>query len=221
MPIIHTLNLRLANAYLIENHHGLFLVDTGMPGDDRQILRKIDSIGGKNLRFIFITHAHIDHFGGAASIQRQTGAPIGVHQGDAAALAAGYTNVGQAHGVGKFVQWMLPILNTVYHPETSPADFLFEDGDSLEKFGLNAIVVHTPGHTPGSSSLFLKNREIFVGDLLSTSGGIHPQRYFATNWNLIPKSLERLRTLQPKAIYPGHGKHIIDGSALDHIVTTL
>jgi glyoxylase-like metal-dependent hydrolase (beta-lactamase superfamily II) len=214
MPIIHTLNLRLANAYLIENQRGLFLIDTGMPGDDRLILRKIDSISGKNLQFIFITHAHIDHFGGATLIQRQTGAPIGIHHGDAVALASGCTNVGQARGLGKVIQWMLPILNTIYHPVTSPADFLFEDGDSLEKFGLNAIVVHTPGHTPGSSSLLLEDRQMFVGDLLSTNGGIHPQRYFATNWNLISQSLERLRTLQPKAIYPGHGKQTIDGNAL-------
>ena len=221
MPIIHTLNLRMANVYLIENHRGLFLIDTGMPGDDRQILRKIDSISSKNLRFIFITHVHLDHFGSAAAIQRYTGAPIGIHRADAVALATGRTDLGRVRGSGRIIQWILPLFNAVYHPKTQPADFLYEDGDSLEEFGLNALVVHTPGHTPGSSSVLLEDRNVFVGDLLSTNGGTHPQRYFATDWNQIPQSLRRLGAFHPKAIYPGHGKRSIDGTALNQMIAAL
>ena len=68
---IHTLSLSMANVYVIENQLGLVLVDAGMPGNERKILSYISRLNGKQLDLIYITHAHLDHYGTAAALKRE------------------------------------------------------------------------------------------------------------------------------------------------------
>ncbi|MEE8120077.1 MAG: MBL fold metallo-hydrolase [Anaerolineales bacterium] len=67
---VHLLPLRMSNAYLIELPAALVLIDAGSPGDTQKILSRLNAFIGKPLRLIHITHAHLDHYGAAASIQR-------------------------------------------------------------------------------------------------------------------------------------------------------
>ncbi len=66
---------------------GAVLVDAGLPGYAGPILAKLEELGHPDLRLIYITHAHVDHYGSAAAVQRATGAPIAVHADDAGDLA--------------------------------------------------------------------------------------------------------------------------------------
>jgi len=217
---IHPIHLRFSNAFLIENNKDLFLIDTGMPGDEKYILEAIHSLIGRKLRLIFITHAHLDHFGGAAIIKAQTGAPVGIHREDANAFANGDTKLGHARGKGKIIKGLLPLFQALYPPQTTIADFLYDDGDLIGNFGINARIIHTPGHTPGSASLLL-DEYLFVGDLLSSTGEPHYQRYYATNWEQIPQSLIKIEALHAKTIYPGHGRQTISGSELHQMIETI
>ncbi len=97
------------------------------------------------------------------------------------------------------LEWLLP-------PEPVQADLLAEEGTTYGDIGLPAHVVHTPGHTPGSSCLVTEDGLVFAGDLVSTTGGPHPQRFFADNWQQVRESLRRLENLEPKLAYPGHGR---------------
>ena len=221
MLSVHTLHLRMSNAYLIENQVGLFLVDAGMPGDERHIITRIKTLGYNSLRLIFLTHAHIDHFGSAFAMSQLTGAPIAIHHADAGALANGKTHLGEVRGRGRLIRQVLPILERFLRFEARPPDIMLEDDSELEKYGLYASVVHTPGHTPGSITLFLENRYAFVGDLISTNGAPHVQRYYASDWSQIPTSLTRLQSLKPDVIYPGHGHQPLNREGLDVLCSNI
>jgi hydroxyacylglutathione hydrolase len=202
---IHTLKLPLANAYLLETESGMHLVDAGAPGDAGRIQRRMDRIGRADLKLIYLTHAHIDHFGAAAELRRRTGAPVAIHADDAQALAKAETRLGQVRGRGRLIGALLPLLERVLPPEPLQADLLVEDGQSLAEYGLEARVLHTPGHTAGSTCLMVEGNLAFAGDLVSSTGGPHPQRYFAVNWPQVAASLARLKSAQPELSYAGHG----------------
>ncbi len=214
---VHRVPVRMARAYLIESRAGLVLVDAGLPGSERAVLRRMRALGRSDLQLIFITHAHLDHYGSAAALRRLTGAPIAVHRADADALARGETPLGTVRGRGWLVGALFTLFEPVLRPEPTPADLLLEDGDDLRAYGLDATVLHTPGHTPGSSCLIVEGRLAFAGDLLLTTGALHSQRLFAADWSLIPRSVARLQALRPEWVYPGHGRGPVSGEALQHL----
>lgn len=214
---VHIIQAGLGCAHLIEYDRGLVLVDTGSRGNERKILRCIRSLGRDDLRLIFITHAHLDHYGSAAALRRLTGAPIAIHHADAAAMGRGETPLGSVRGRGRLGLVLLQFGGAILAPEPTPADILLDDGEDLASFGLDAVVVHTPGHTPGSSSLLVEKRLALVGDLLSTRGHPHVQRFYATDWTLIQASLTRIQALKPEWVYPGHGSHPMSGETLQKL----
>ena len=214
---VHTLALRMANAYLLEFPSGLLLVDTGAPGSARIVLRSMQEIERDDLRLIYITHAHYDHYGSAAELRRLTGASLAVHPGDAAAMAAGLSPLGSARGRGRPVQAFTRLFSPWLRLTPAPPDLSLAGGQDLASLGFPATIIHTPGHTPGSSCLLVMDRLAFVGDLLSTSRRPHLQRYYASDWNQLPGSLARLQALHPELVYPGHGNHPLDGASLQRL----
>jgi glyoxylase-like metal-dependent hydrolase (beta-lactamase superfamily II) len=195
----------MATAYLIESETGLVLVDTGARRSEERILRKMREIGHSDLALIYITHAHLDHYGSAALLRGRTGAKIAIHRADADDLAKARTQLGSARGIGVIKRALLPLTMPLLKPEPTPPDMVLDDGDHLDIPGLDARVLHTPGHTPGSSSLIVQGRFAFAGDLLSTNWYPHAQSFFALDWGALPKSLGRLRACDPELVYTGHG----------------
>lgn len=215
MPVrIHTLSLRMSQAYLIEDDGGLILVDAGLRGEARAVLKKMRSIGREDLRLIFITHAHLDHYGSAAELRRVTGASIAVHHLDEEPMALGETRIGSARNMGRALAALLPLVHPLLHPEPVKANLVFEDGFEFGEYGLDAKVLHTPGHTDGSSCLMVQSRSAFTGDLITYRGGARLQRYFAQDWSALPTSLGRLKAEQPDWVYPGHGHEPIKADEL-------
>jgi len=216
-PRIHPVFAGLSTTYLVESEAGIILVDAGCPHYERSILRRVRALENGPLRLIFVTHAHLDHYGSAASLRCLTGAPIAIHRADAGAMAEGKTPIGSVHGSGWLMWTLLRLCEPYVRPEPTPPDLLLDDGDDLRAFGLDAAVVHTPGHTPGSSSLIVEGRVAFVGDLLSTSVRPRVQRSFADDWSLIPHSLARLQALRPEWVYTGHGRRPLSRAALQRL----
>ena len=210
---VHSIEAGLSWCHLIEFESGSVLVDAGSPGKADLITRKIESLAGKPLRLILITHAHMDHYGAAAEIRRRTGAPIAIHRADAESMARGETRVGHVRLWGHLVKWILPIVERVLKPEATAADEPLEDGDALDRFGLNARVVHTPGHTPGSICLILADGQAFVGDLASAMGWPHAQVLYAQDWDGLRASIQHMQSLEPTRVYTGHGGRPIEGPA--------
>jgi hydroxyacylglutathione hydrolase len=110
------------------------------PGDE--VNRILDLLGRHKLtvKAIVSTHAHIDHVGGLSKLHQYTGAPVLMHRDDLPLYSA--MDV-QASFLG------------VHPPELVEIDQLLKEGDSLRWGSFEAQVIHTPGHTPGSVSLYL------------------------------------------------------------------
>ena len=216
---VHHIQLRMSNAYVIELPSALFLIDAGSPGDAKKILTRLNAFRGKPLRLIYITHAHLDHYGESASVQRATNAPLMIHAEDADAISKGETHLGHVRGRGRLTAALMPIVKRLFPVEPVTADHLVHDGQDLQDFGLPGYVLHTPGHTPGSTSLIVDGRLAFIGDLISTFGVPHTQQLYANDWSEIEKSLDRLKALDLEWLYPGHGRRPLSGAEFASLVS--
>jgi glyoxylase-like metal-dependent hydrolase (beta-lactamase superfamily II) len=203
------IQLPLSNAYLVRGQHW-FLIDTGAPGDASRILRAAHRQGIQpgDIAFILLTHGHVDHFGSAATLRQFTGAPIAVHQADLPYLEQGRNPEMAAVDLeGRLLRPFLPWSA----PPLTP-DIIFTDDIDLRAYGLEATVLPTPGHSPGSVALLLPDGALFAGDLLRggyLGGRIMPRRpnppFFATDLAQLWESLERVLTLPFTTMYVGHG----------------
>ena len=214
---IHPVACGLGFAFLVEASQGLFLVDSGSPGQQERVLAKMKALGRTDLKLIWITHAHYDHYGSAAALRMLTGAQIGVHPLDAPSLVSGQSPLGIPHYYGLIFALVQPMVNRIRSlPATSP-DFMLEDGETLERFGFNASVMHTPGHTPGHTCLLLPNGIAFAADLIASFPYARRQFLVATDWSQLPTSLRRFQAAQPEWTYSGHSRHPIPGRMLQKI----
>ena len=110
MPLqVHDISMGMVQAYLIQSEAGLVLVDAGMPRYERRVMRRMQALGRDDLRLIFITHAHLDHYGSAAALRRLTGAPVAIHRADADAMSRGETPIRSARSRGKLLLPLLPL----------------------------------------------------------------------------------------------------------------
>jgi glyoxylase-like metal-dependent hydrolase (beta-lactamase superfamily II) len=214
---IHPIRMGLSVAYLIEGDSGMVLVDAGLPGREHAVMRRLRVLARDDVKLIFITHAHIDHYGSAAALRRLTGAPIGIHHRDADAMACGETRVGSVRGWGRVAWPVMRPFERLLRPAPTPPDVLLEDGDDLRAYGVDAVVLHTPGHTPGSACLIVQGQWAFVGDLLSTSLWPHIQQSYADDWSLLQPSLRRLQMFAPCRTYAGHGRRPLSRDALQRL----
>jgi glyoxylase-like metal-dependent hydrolase (beta-lactamase superfamily II) len=180
---VHSLRLGLGRAYLLEFPGGMILVDSGSPVQEGKVVHALRRLGRSDLRLIFITHAHLDHYGSAAALRRISGAPVAIHRLDAAAMAQARTDVGKARSFGRLIRLAIPLAESLLNPEPLQADMLLDDGDDLGIADLNARVLHVPGHTAGSASLIVQDRLAFAGDLILTTGYPRFQKFFAQDWS--------------------------------------
>ena len=162
------------------------------PGDETgRIHRRLISLGLK-LKQILVTHAHIDHVGGALKLKRLTGAPILLNENDLPLLKMMEEQAG----------WI-----GVETPEIAPPDASLTDGliVGLERYP--ATVLHTPGHTQGSVCLhFAPLNMLIAGDTLF-AGSIGRTDLPGGNSQQILDSIHsRLLALPEETrVLPGHG----------------
>ncbi len=172
-----------------ETTHEGMVID---PGDDIEDV--LDLIEKHNLKIkqIVITHAHIDHVGGAMKLRAATGAPILLNQNDYALLKM--MDV-QAAWIG------------MKDPGKVEIDHSLGQSDKVQAGSLTADVIHTPGHTEGSICLYfpLENK-LVAGDTLF-AGSIGRTDLPGGSMEKIIRSLrEKVMALPDDTlVVPGHG----------------
>jgi hydroxyacylglutathione hydrolase len=169
--------------------HEAVVVD---PGDNiPEILSRLQK-HGLTLRQIVITHAHIDHVGGAALLKKATGAPVFLNQEDLGLLGAMEVQAG----------WL-----GVPTPEVASPDASADDGLTVGLATLPAEVIHTPGHTPGSICLLFPQQHLLLAGDTLFAGSIGRTDLPGGDGRQILRSLrERLMVLpETTRVLPGHG----------------
>ena len=157
------------NSFIIEMKDGLMVVDTGWRKGVDVVIRAIRETGyhPKDVKFIVLTHAHFDHFGFALELQVRTGARIAAHRADVPYFEKGGPGVFPPLIAGR-IQNQKRLAGKLFHVPGVSIDLTLEDGDHLEDWR----ILHTPGHTPGTISLYAENRKVLI-----TGGWAIPRRF--------------------------------------------
>src|SRR5437667_3116559 len=214
---VYRVPARAANAYLVEADNGLVLVDTGLPGSEKRILKAIAGLGREpsDVKLILLTHRHLDHIGSAAALKKETSGMLVSHPFEKPYVAGTLVIITpRAWSLyARIVRRVLAVVSSTmklfrlikYHPVH--VDEAADEESVLEKDGLDGSIVWTPGHTKGSVSLFLNESKVaIIGDLLTSKRGKLVEPMFMENTSQTRSSVQRILDLDPVTLCPGHGK---------------
>ena len=208
------------HAFLLDDGHGLTLIDTLYDTDGDRVLSAIRRLGRapNDLKHIALTHGHRSHLGGLAALKRLSGATVSAHAWEADIIAG--------ERKAQPVTWRpVPPLRTwwrIYHLQLGinlgrgrhpacPIDRAVDDGDALGPLQ----VIHAPGHSPGHLAFYWpERRTLFAGDAIATWPALAPGW---PSFNLNPTrhraSLRRLAALDVGVVAVGHGEPIVEDAA--------
>ena len=133
------------SSLLIETDDGLILVDGGLPQTAALIEANIENAGFDpvNIKAIFVSHAHFDHAGGLAALQRLTGAPVYTSDDGVVGLETGELQSDDPQFLHGPENTSFPAIENVV---------ALSDRASVSVGGVEVSAVYTPGHTPGGTS---------------------------------------------------------------------
>jgi len=176
------------------------VVDPG--GNPERILEEIESLG-LTVCAILHTHAHLDHFLASGHIKKATGAPLCLHPQD--------------KDLWNMLEIQCQMFGVPYAPVPPPDQWLSDD-EAFAVGPYSGIVIHTPGHTPGSACFYFEDQGLlFSGDTLFR-GGIGRTDLWGGDGQAITRSIqERLYSLKENTlVIPGHGGESSIGWEREH-----
>lgn len=200
---IHQVDGVNANVFLVIDGKELTVIDTGMPRNAGKILAHIHKIGRQpsDISRIILTHCHIDHVGSAQELKKLTNAKVAVHQEDAP-FVAGEKMLPRSRGATGI---LFKAGSFFFRSKPVQPDLILKESDKVGTL----IVIHTPGHTPGSISLHDPERGVlFVGDTVRFTNGkvtATPER-FTLDVHQATQSIGKISQLDFNVMLSGHGE---------------
>ncbi|MBE0011085.1 MBL fold metallo-hydrolase [Arthrobacter sp. AET 35A] len=224
---IHRIEHAGVNCYLVEDGDRVMVVDAGLPATWRLLTTALGELGKsiRDVSALVLTHAHFDHLGFAARLQREASVPILVHPGDTYIAAHPY----------RYKHEKARIVYPLRYPRAIPVLARMTMAGALTVKGVTNVralhpgqyaelpgqpeLIHTPGHTDGHCALHFPDRNtIITGDALVTldpyTGATGPQIVSAAataDTTAALASLENLAQTDAATVLPGHGEPWHDG----------
>lgn len=183
------------NCYLVicDRTQETLIIDPGFA--EYEGAHVLNELGRYNARvkYVINTHGHADHISGNMNVKEKTNAQIATHCDDAEMLTNPLKNLSEMLGL------------RVHSP---PPDRMLQDGDKIKVGALKFEVIHTPGHTPGSISLYCRSENIvFTGDTLFAGSVGRADLPGASLEKLMSSIKSKLLSMPDETIvYPGHGE---------------
>lgn len=209
---IKVINLDFVNAYLVEVKDGYILIDTGLPQQWEKLDKELMSSGCSpgRLKLVMITHGDWDHTGNCAMLQEKYKAKIAMHSADAF-MAEGFVLLKRKiRTLSRRIFFMFMMLmmklrkNKIKFNKFKP-DMLLADGQDMGEYGFDAKIIHIPGHTIGSIGILTNEGDLFAGDTFVNRKKPDSAEIIA-NLQELENSIEMLKKMNIKMVYPGHGR---------------
>ena len=199
------------SCYLIKTDSGYILIDTGVPALRDVLEQELASAGcvPGNLKLIILTNGGMDATGNCAYIREKYGAKVAVHHRDSDMVEYGTKNDRE---------WKTPfyqIVSVLTKPLAKKMlaalvrfkpDLRIDESFDLSEYGFNAKIIHVPGYTPGSIGILTPEGDFFSGNTITHSAGTYISPYVLTTYAELGASLEKLKQLAIKTVYPCIGK---------------
>jgi glyoxylase-like metal-dependent hydrolase (beta-lactamase superfamily II) len=197
------------NCYLLAAGDGYILIDTGFSRKRAQLEKSLESKScepGK-LRLILLTHGDSDHAGNCAYLREKFGCKIAMHSLDLGMVERGdmrFNRKAKPDKMSLIARVMVFVVGAFFKGATKfdkfTPDVLIDEGFDLSRYGLNAKVLHIPGHSRGSIGILTDDGKLFSGDFAIPGFG------FIDDMADHNASMEKLIQLNIETIFPGHGK---------------
>ena len=177
-----------SNCYIVgsESTKEGMIIDPGAEAE--QILKNVEDLG-LDIKFIVLTHGHMDHVGALKEVGEATGAEVCVHANDAQSIQG--RSLSNLFGLA--------------YKSPPPPERLLKGGDSIDIGDLHFLVLHTPGHSSGGICL-VGHGVVFCGDTLFNYGIGRYDLPGSSGSQLMNIIHTKLMVLPDNTVvYPGHG----------------
>lgn len=186
-----------SNIYLLTEGDRAILVDAGTGASCDRVVQEIASrTHGMEFLGVLLTHEHFDHCGGAQEIVRRLGGSVMASQACARVVGGPDTMMTGSFLFGKAM---------------SPIEDVKIISDRFRSGELDLAIIPSPGHCPGQVCYHdERSRDLFCGDLIFCDGGVGRWDLPGGDLETHKGSIDRLRELEVKALYPGHGRYELE-----------
>ncbi|PKL66599.1 MAG: Zn-dependent hydrolase [Methanobacteriales archaeon HGW-Methanobacteriales-1] len=200
-----------SNSFLVSSNDKFFLIDTGRASSWKKLSKNLDGILGENqLSCLILTHTHFDHCENATKIKEKYNCKVIVHECEANYLKNGDSPLPKGTNIlTRFlINFIGKRIQSRYNYDPVHLDIAVDEKFDLNKFGFQAYIIPTPGHSPGSISLIIDDELAIVGDAMFGvfKWSVYPP--FADDTQLMIQSWGKLLETGCVTYLPGHGTEI-------------
>jgi Zn-dependent hydrolases, including glyoxylases len=205
---ITRIELTFVNAYLVKVNEGFVLIDTGLAMHWEKLESHLLSVGclPDKLNLVIITHGDLDHTGNCAKLQEKYKCKIAMHKDDSLMVENGLLLKRKTRSFNVMIFSLIrKLFRKKFTFDKFKPDIYLIDGQDLMEYDFNAKVVHIPGHTKGSIGILTDDGNLFAGDTFTNRRKPEKANYIENHLEL-ENSINRLKKMNIRMIYPGHGR---------------